>query len=323
MDDLSQQPFNLSEWLVDRHIADGNGGRTAFRCHGADVTYDDLLTLVERTAGAFAALGVQREMRLLLVMLDSVEFSAAFLGALRIGAIPVPVNPLLPGEQLARLADDAIATIAVLSAERVGALEGLLMSSAVQHVVVVGDVEVASAPRNVLGWDTFLALGDRSGAAATIGDSPGFWLCTSGTTGRPKLAMHRHVDLYLTAMLYGAEILETRPGDRCYSIAPMFHAYGLGNSLAFPLAVGASAVLEPTRPPTPKLVSSLMEHEQPTCCSPFRPVTPHCSRRICPVRRSRRCGAQSLLVRRFPPMSSSACASASALRFSMASARPR
>jgi benzoate-CoA ligase len=263
MNDFSQQPFNLSEWLVDRHVADGNGARTAFRSLGADVTYDDLLRLVERTAGAFTALGVQREMRVLLVMLDSVEFAAAFLGALRIGAIPVPVNPLLPGAQLAELADDALARIAVLSAERVAALDGLLMSSAVQHVVVVGDVDV-SVPSRVLDWDTFLAAGERSGIAPTIGDTPGFWLCTSGTTGRPKLAMHRHVDLYLAAMLYGAEILETRPDDRCYSIAPMFHAYGLGNSLAFPLAVGASAVLEPTRPPTPKLVSSMMEHEQPT-----------------------------------------------------------
>src|SRR5207245_7081059 len=95
-------------------------------------------------------------------------------------------------------------------------------------------------------------------------DSPGFWLCTSGTTGHPKLAMHRHIDLKVTADTYGRSVLRITPEDRCYSVGPMFHAYGLGNSMTFPLSAGATTILEPTRPPTPALVGQVTGREEPT-----------------------------------------------------------
>ena len=94
--------------------------------------------------------------------------------------------------------------------------------------------------------------------------SPCFWLCTSGTTGRPKLAMHRHADVRITCEGYAREVLDVQPDDRHLSVAPMFHAYGFGNSLTFPLAAGAQAVLEPARPPTPALVAALMTRHRPT-----------------------------------------------------------
>ena len=104
-----------------------------------------------------------------------------------------------------------------------------------------------------------------TGAAdETSAESPCFWLCTSGTTGRPKLAMHRHADVRTTCDGYAREVLDVQPSDRHLSVAPMFHAYGFGNSLTFPLAAGAAAVLEPTRPPTPALVAALMERHHPT-----------------------------------------------------------
>jgi benzoate-CoA ligase family protein len=263
MNDRSPDRFNVCDWLVDRHVRNGGGRRVAFRSADRDVTYDDLLARVERVAAGLARLGVQRETRVLLVMLDSVEFAVTFLGALRIGAIPVPVNPLLPGADLAALADDAGARLAVLSSERFAALEGLA-GAALRTIVVTGDNDLPASPSPLLAWDALLAGNDTAPCAATVGDSPGFWLCTSGTTGRPKLAMHRHIDLYLAATAYGAHVLEIGVDDRCYSIAPMFHAYGLGNSLAFPLSIGASAVLVAERPPTPKLVGSVVEHERPT-----------------------------------------------------------
>ena len=100
--------------------------------------------------------------------------------------------------------------------------------------------------------------------AATWDESPGFWLCTSGSTGRPKLAMHRHLDLRLSADTYAAHVLGIGADDRCYSVGPMFHAYGLGNSLTFPFAVGATAIVEPTRPPTPALVGEIVATLRPT-----------------------------------------------------------
>ena len=92
----------------------------------------------------------------------------------------------------------------------------------------------------------------------------GYWLCTGGTTGRPKLAMHRAADLRTIWETYGRHVLGVRPDDRLYSVGPMFHAYGLGNSLAVPLAAGATAVLEPTRPPTPERVGRTVAEQRPT-----------------------------------------------------------
>ena len=99
---------------------------------------------------------------------------------------------------------------------------------------------------------------------ATWDESPAFWLCTSGTTGQPKLAMHRHGSLRRIAEGYAREVLGIGPDDRSLSVAPLFHAYGLGNSLAFPLASGSTAILEPARPPTPALVAKLVARERPT-----------------------------------------------------------
>ena len=103
-------------------------------------------------------------------------------------------------------------------------------------------------------WSEILATDGEAATDKTSAESPCFWLCTSGTTGRPKLAMHRHADIRTTSQGYAREVLDVQPSDRHLSVAPMFHAYGFGNSLTFPLAVGAEAVLEPTRPPTPALV---------------------------------------------------------------------
>ncbi len=114
-------------------------------------------------------------------------------------------------------------------------------------------------------WDALVGGGTDGGSPwSTWDESPGFWLCTSGSTGRPKLAMHRHRDLRVTADTYGAQVLGIGADDRCYSVGPMFHAYGLGNSLTFPFSVGATAVVEPTRPPTPGLVGEIASSLRPT-----------------------------------------------------------
>jgi benzoate-CoA ligase len=137
-----------------------------------------------------------------------------------------------------------------------------------ERAEAVGDIR-AGAPEvaHVVSTDAWGELTGRGGdgrAQGTWAESPGFWLCTSGTTGIPKLAMHRHVDLRITVETYAANVLGITAEDRCYSVGPMFHAYGLGNSLTFPFAVGATSVLEPTRPPTPELVAGIVHREQPT-----------------------------------------------------------
>jgi len=198
-------------------------------------------------------------------MLDSVEFAAVYLAAMRIGAVPVLMNPLLPGRDLAVIAADARARIAVLSAERLAALADF-RTGAPEVVTMVSTGDDADG---LIGWSTFLdgvgvgADGDGS-VYRTLAESPGFWLCTSGSTGRPKLAAHRHGDVQTVCDTVGRHMFGISPDDRFFSVGPMFHAYGLGNSLLFPLSQGATAILEPTRPPTPQLVTDIVADEHPT-----------------------------------------------------------
>ena len=184
-----------------------------------------------------------------MVMLDSIEFYDVFLGALRIGAVPAPVNPLLPARDLGadRRRQPGHDARRLRRASRRGGRHPGRRTRRVAR---------SSPPARRSGTSSSPTASDGA-PWASWDESPGFWLCTSGSTGRPKLAMHRHIDLRVTADTYGAQVLGVQPDDRCYSVGPMFHAYGLGNSLTFPFSVGATAIVEPTRPPTPALVGEI------------------------------------------------------------------
>ncbi len=268
----SDDLFNASTWLVDRHVADGRGDHVAIRCLGTSVTFAELQQLIERTAGSLRTIGVQPEQRVAMVMLDSVEFVATFLGAMRIGAIPLPINPLLPGRDLGAITADARARIVVVSGDRAASIPDLVAATPEVERIVVTDTEQGISPDigldaadlHVSSWSELLATDGDGSPFETWGESPGFWLCTSGSTGQPKLAMHRHIDIKVTCDTFAANVLGVRPDDRFYSVGPMFHAYGLGNSISFPFSVGATTVLVPTRPPTPTMVTETIAAEHPT-----------------------------------------------------------
>lgn len=253
---MTASSFNACVELVDARLAAGDGARVAVRCGDRSLTYDELLGEVERVAGGLRELGVSAEQRILVALLDSVELVSAFLASLRIGAVPVLVNPLLPARDVAIIAADARARLGLLSAERfdTAALASLRHGAPELQQIVTTDT-----------WSETFPLGSGDARPdATNADSPGFWLCTSGSTGQPKLAMHRHGDLLIPARTYATEVLDIGRHDICYSVGPAFHAYGLGNSVAFPFSVGATAILEPTRPPTPALVAAIMARHRPT-----------------------------------------------------------
>ena len=245
------EPYNACVDLLDRHVQEGRGGRVAVRTplDGRSLTYAEMLAEVEGVAAGLRVLGVQPEQRVGLVLLDSVAYVAAFLGAMRIGAVPVPVNPLLPARDVAVILADARARVALVDSQRFDVdSTDALRAGAPELVTIVPSAD----------WDaSFPSVVAGSDAAApypTWAESPGFWLCTSGSTGQPKLAMHRHTDLVAPARGYAREVLDITDRDVFWSVGPAFHAYGLGNSIAFPFSVGATTVLVPTRPPSPGLV---------------------------------------------------------------------
>ena len=229
--------FNCSEWLVDRQVAAGNGARIALRCGDAVITYEQLLDAVRVASGGLRRLGVRPEERVLLVLRDGPELAIAILAAMRIGAIALPVNPLLPPRELVAIARDARARCAVVAVDAT-ALIAALTEDAPDLVTLVrvgpGDGDDAAGPL----WSEVLAGGGNGSADDTSAESPSFWLCTSGTTGRPKLAMHRHADMRTTCEGYAREVLAVQPGDRHLSVAPMFHAYGFGQLADVPTRRG-------------------------------------------------------------------------------------
>ena len=259
------EQHNSAEWLVDRHVAESRGDRVAVRCDGVDTTYAELQAQLFRAQHALVDLGVEPGDRVALVLDDSLTFPAWYLGAQRSGVVPVPLSTMLTGSELGGIVADSGAVAVVVSGTGSGSVEQITSSApAVTNVVVDGDTSgvVARSGVTVSGWSAFTDVSDMPVAATTV-DTPAFWLYSSGTTGTPKGVMHVHGSPRATAETYAAEVLQTTEDDRFLSVAKLFFAFGLGNSLTFPFAVGATSILHPARP-TPAAFVDLVERERPT-----------------------------------------------------------
>ena len=253
--------YNAAQDIVDRHLDTERAGHTAIVDAQGAWTYADLAQRVNRAGNALAALGVRMENRVAICMLDSVDFPAVFLGAIRLGAVPVPLNTLLRPTDYDYMLRDSRAHTLVVSAELYPALAPILGGQPwLRRVVVAGDDGPADVPCLA---ELMAASGCDLEPAPTTSDDVAFWLYTSGTTGAPKGAMHLHRHLVHTVAGYGLAVLGVRPDDVVFSAAKLFFAYGLGNSLTIPLYVGATAVLHPGRP-TPDAVMRILRERQPT-----------------------------------------------------------
>ncbi len=235
--------FNAAAYFVDRHVAEGRGDRIAIECGDARVTYADVARNVNRVGSALRQLGVRAEERVLLLLHDTPEFVYAFFGAIKIGAVPVPLNTLWKPADYEYVVRDA----------RPGA-------------VIVGRAlaDRLDARQSVTYVETLLAGGAREvEAEPTHRDAPAFWLYSSGSTGAPKGCVHLQHDMAICARLFGQGVLGIRETDRTFSVAKLFFAYGLGNALYFPFSVGATTILWPGAP-APEHVYGVIERHRPT-----------------------------------------------------------
>jgi benzoate-CoA ligase family protein len=253
-------PFNVSDYLVDRQVRAGGGDRLALTGVAGDLSYAELAGRVARAAAGLRNLGLQPEQRVVMVMADSPEFVIVYLAAMRMGAVPVPISTMLRADGIAEILADSRARIVAASAQYLDLVAAALAQPGTGEVMaVVTDTEPpATVPgRTTLTVDQLPAAGPDE-IYPTAADSPAFWLYTSGTTGTAKGAMHRHGAVQVVCETYGTQVLGIQPEDRCLSAAKAFFAYGLGNSVLFPLSVGAAAVLEPS-PARPDLIAERVQ----------------------------------------------------------------
>jgi benzoate-CoA ligase family protein len=252
--------FNACDYLLDRHVREGRGGRLALTGAAGDVSYAELAERVGRAARGLHGLGLQAEQRVVMVMADSPEFVITYLAAMRIGAVPVPISTMLRAADIAEILADSRARIVAVSSVYRDVVAAALGFPGVTEVMAVvtdavpageGGDPVAGLPTTALGR---LAADTPDEIYPTTADSPAFWLYTSGTTGTPKGAMHRHGSVRVVCETYGTQVLGITPEDRCLSAAKAFFAYGLGNSILFPMSAGAAAVLEPS-PSRPEMMA--------------------------------------------------------------------
>src|SRR5262249_44271523 len=188
-------------------------------------------------------LGVRREERVMLLMLDVPEMIYTFLGAIKIGAVPVPTNTLWTAADYEYVLNDSGARVVVVSAPLYARVaDALRACQTIRHVVVASE----DGHDGAIGFE---ALVERAAAvleaAPTNRDAPAFWLYSSGSTGRPKGCVHLQHDMVVCADAYARGVLGIHQRDRCFSVAKLFFAYGLGNSMYFPFAVGATSILWP------------------------------------------------------------------------------
>ena len=249
-------------FLVDRNVEAGRGGKVAYLAPDATLTYDGLRRQVNRAGRLLRALGVHPEERVLMVLDDTTVFPSMFLGAMKIGAVPVPVSPLDRLDNYRHYAEDSYARVVVTDAALLPRLREALDGLPLRYVVRgVEEPDVTEFDAGLAAQD------DELDAWPTHRDDMAFWLYSSGSTGKPKGVVHLHHDIEVTCETFARQVLGLREDDVVFSTTKLFHAYGLGNSLSFALWFGASAVLMagPTRPDP--ILAKLREHRPTVFCS--------------------------------------------------------
>jgi benzoate-CoA ligase len=252
--------YNAAHDLIERNLTAGRSAKAAFIDDHGSTSYAELSARVNRCASALIALGLRMESRVMLCLLDTIDFPTAFLGSIKAGIVPIAANTLLTTADYAYMLADSRASALIVSEALLPLVAPLLGSlPLLKHVIVSGK----DAHGHLKFSDLLADAKPEFHVAPTTCDDVCFWLYSSGSTGAPKGTVHLQSHLIQTAELYARPILGVEEADVVFSAAKLFFAYGLGNGLTFPMSVGATAVLMAERP-TPAAVAQRLLKYQPT-----------------------------------------------------------
>jgi len=264
------ETFNVATYFVDRNVQEGRGAKVAIECGDERVTYQQLQENTNRIGNSLLALGVRPEERVLLLLLDTPEFLHSFFGAIKIGAVPVPVNTQAKPQDYEYILNDCRARVALVSEPLLPHLQSIPK----ENLRYLQEIVVSEVKRDLQSQDQrshnhhslqnlIASVSPKLEAAHTSKDEPAFWLYSSGSTGPSKGCVHLHHDMVVCCELYAKGILQMNESDRCFSVARLFFAYGLGNAGYFPLGCGATTILSPARP-VPATIYADIERCRPT-----------------------------------------------------------
>lgn len=260
MHGVTKNFFNAADYFLDRNIRQGRGHEIAVYTEYKNYTYNDIQKMTNKTANAFREIGLQIDDRIMILMLDVPQFYSAFWGAIKIGAVPIPVNTMLTSADYEYYLNDSRVKALVVSEQLLPLIrdidEDLLY---LRDLIIISETSGAHIPFK----QKYKHAPVTIKTALTSKDDVGFWLYSSGSTGSPKGAIHSQYDMVVTSEAYAKGVLGLTENDICFSAARLFFAYGLGNGMYFPMAVGGAAVLNPN-PPTPENVFRHMEKFHPT-----------------------------------------------------------
>lgn len=230
--------MNAAEYLLGPDALARHGARIAFRCGEESLRYADFAARVARSASALSMLGIEPGDRVLLLMRDTPDFAAAWLGAVRAGAVAIGLNTRLSEAEYRHIRADSAPRLAIVEDVFVRARPDLAAELAAEaKLVVAGEGSVA--------WREALGRADPEAPAFDAQpDHPAFWLYSSGTTGRPKGIVHAHRSV-LSAGQVEREVLGLGAGDTVLTTSKLFFAYALEMGFLGSLAIGATSILNP------------------------------------------------------------------------------
>jgi benzoate-CoA ligase family protein len=258
--DAIPRSYNFAAEVIERNLRAGRADKPVYIDPRGVWSYRQLAERVDRFGHVLRSIGIHREQRILLALLDTIDWPTTFLGAIKSGIVPVPVNTLMTEDDYRFMLADSRAQVLVVSEALFPKFAKLIESSPDLVQVIVSGQNGHGYPRLE---DLLANAQPESYTAPTTCDDMCFWLYTSGSTGKPKGAVHVHSNLRLTADLYARGVLGLKESDVCYSVAKLFFAYGLGNALTFPMSVGATTILSPERP-TPESVAAILRQHPVT-----------------------------------------------------------
>lgn len=260
------ETFNMATVLVDRHVEEGRGDQVAIYFRDQTITYSELQARVNRAGHVLRDNGVEVEQRVMLFMADRPELVETYVGAMKIGAVPVPVNVMTTPEELAYYLEDSRAAAFVVDAN----LADRLPTERPRHlkrVLVVGNSgQETSGPLAEIRRQYEQEAAEASpvlDAEPTHRDDPSYWLYSSGTTGQPKGTVHLHRDMVICTSTWLKHVTQPTANDINYSASKIPFSYGLVNTIYQPLLAGIPAVLV-AEPSTPKLVAETIKRYRPT-----------------------------------------------------------